>query len=264
MAKRLLRDVSIYDDDPRPFVALCRSIGKALDEGDLLRAQLLGLQMPIGMLERDHLVRLRRFAPLAKAGFDRDQLRARDGEWVRDGDLSHASISQEKSRGVVIHGDGQVAYDRSVEYLSQSPLAAKVVAQAAALGVIVEIVSGDPRNAKARDQTVLENGAIHVNWNPRLGLTNGEAILSPALSLLHEFGHAIALNQDPDGVAIRVNQTMPFYENAEEYRVISTIENPVAADLGEPIRHRHEPPDGESQTYMHTDDPTLHHSGAWE
>jgi hypothetical protein len=33
VAKRLLRDVFAYDDDPRPFVALCRSIGKALDEG---------------------------------------------------------------------------------------------------------------------------------------------------------------------------------------------------------------------------------------
>jgi hypothetical protein len=139
-----------------------------------------------------------------------------------------------------------------------------VLAQAEMLGVVVEIVTGNPTDERASDKAVLENGAVHVNWNPRLGLTNGEAILSPALSLLHEIGHAIALIQDPDGVAARVSQTMPIYQNAEEYRVISTIENPIAADLGEPIRHRHEPPKGELQTYVPTDDPTLHHSGVWE
>lgn len=264
MAKRLLRDVFAYEDDPRPFVALCRSIGKALDGGDLLRAQLLGLQMPIGKLQRGHFARLGRFAPMVKAGFDPDQPRAANGEWGT-ADVSSSCLSgQDKTRGVVIHGDGQAAYDRSVEYLRRSPLGAKILAQGEALGVVVEIVSGNAIDEKARDKAVLANGAVHVNWNPRLGLSNGEAILSPALALLHEFGHAIALIQDPDGVAARVSKPMPLYQNAEEYRVISTIEDPVAADLGEPIRHRHEPPKGELQTYVPTDDPTLHHPGVWE
>ncbi len=56
--------MSAYNEDPRSFVSLCRSIGKALDDGKLLRAQLLALQMPIGMLEPDHLSRLGRFAPI--------------------------------------------------------------------------------------------------------------------------------------------------------------------------------------------------------
>lgn len=263
MAKRLLRDVFAYDDDPRPLVTLCRSIGKALDDGDLLRAQLLGLQMPIGKLERGHFARLRRFAPMAKAGFNRDELRANNGQWSAGGEV-FSPAGRHKSQGVVIHGDGQAAFDRSVEYLSQSPLAAKVLAQAAALGVVVNIVSGNPNNDEATDKAVLENGAVHVNWNPRTALSNDSAILSPALALLHEFGHAIALIQDPDGTAARSAQPMPDYNNAEEYRVISTIENPVAADLGEPIRHRHEPRKGQAQTYVPTDDPTLQHAGPWE
>lgn len=65
-------------------------------------------------------------------------------------------------------------------------------------------------------------------------------------------------------MAARVVQTMADYGNAEEFRVISTIENPVAADLGEPIRHTHERHEGELQTYVQTDYPTLHHPGVWE
>ena len=262
VAKRLLRDVFAYDDDPRPFVTLCRSIGKALDDGDLLRAQLLGLQMPIGVLGRNHLARLKRFAPMAKAGFDPNQPRAANGEWGEPDTSSSSPNRREISRGVVIRGDGQAAYDRSVEYLGRSPLGAKILAQAEALGVVVNIIAGAPSDGG--DKAVLEDdGTVHVNWSPRLGLTNGEAILSPALSLLHEFGHAIALIRDPSGVVVRLRQTMPDYGNAEEFRVISTIENPVAADLGEPIRHTHEPAKGELQTYVTTDDPTFHHGGVW-
>lgn len=259
LARRLLHDVFAYDEDPRPFVGLCRAIGKALDDGNLLRAQLLGLQMPVGLLESDHLSRLGCFALMAKAGFDPDQPRAANGEWAGS-EASPASAGGRKSHGVVIHGDGQAAYDRSAEYLRQSPLGAKVLAQAESLGLVVEIVSGDTDDGA----TLKDDGPVHVNWNPRRALTNGGAILSPALSLLHEFGHALALIQDPNGVVERVRPpAMPDYGNAEEFRVISTIENPVAADLGEPIRHRHEPPQGEMQTYMTTDDPTYHHDGPW-
>jgi len=78
---RLLRDVFAYDGDPRPFVGLCRSIGTALEKGGLLRAQLLGLQMPIGPLEPHHLARLRYLAPMVKAGFNPEQPRRQNGEW---------------------------------------------------------------------------------------------------------------------------------------------------------------------------------------
>lgn len=187
---------------------------------------------------------------------------AANGEWGEPDTSSSSPNRREISRGVVIRGDGQAAYDRSVEYLGRSPLGAKILAQAEALGVVVNIIAGTPSDGG--DKAVLEDdGTVHVNWSPRLGLTNGEAILSPALSLLHEFGHAIALIRDPSRVVVRLQQTMPDYGNAEEFRVISTIENPVAADLGEPIRHTHEPAKGELQTYVTTDDPTFHHGGVW-
>jgi hypothetical protein len=78
-----LRLRTVFDDDqePAPFVGLCRRIATALDEGNLLRAQLLGLQMPIGTLRPHHLGRLGRLAAMAKAGYNPAENRNAAGEW---------------------------------------------------------------------------------------------------------------------------------------------------------------------------------------
>lgn len=81
---RLTRDV--FDGDARlsrlPIVLA--GIVKALDGGDLLKAQLLGLEIPIGELDDHCLQRLSVTAGLIKDGFDPNQLRDERGRWARE------------------------------------------------------------------------------------------------------------------------------------------------------------------------------------
>ena len=81
---RLTRDV--FDGDARlsrlPIVLA--GIVKALDGGDLLKAQLLGLEIPIGELNDDRLQRLRAAKDLIKDGFDPNQPRDERGRWARE------------------------------------------------------------------------------------------------------------------------------------------------------------------------------------
>jgi hypothetical protein len=70
---------------------LLRSIAGALDAGDLVRAQLLGLQMPISDLDDAQLAKLAAAAELIKVGFDPSQPRDERGRWSSDGGASGAS-----------------------------------------------------------------------------------------------------------------------------------------------------------------------------
>jgi len=104
-AALLLSTVFDYEEDPRPFLALCHSIAKALCDGNLLRAQLLGLQMPVGPLGPHHLTRLDHFARMAKAGFDPNQPRVANGEW----DDGSTSVPSEAVRTPSYQDDGRSA-----------------------------------------------------------------------------------------------------------------------------------------------------------
>jgi hypothetical protein len=61
-------------------------IAVALAAGDLVKAQLLGLEIPLGELDDRRLRRLRFAADLLKAGFDPSQARDERGRWTSDGD----------------------------------------------------------------------------------------------------------------------------------------------------------------------------------
>ena len=81
---RTLLDLAFdYRGDEAPFHRRCAAIAKALDDGALLRAQLLGLFLPVGELDVFDLQRLRLASQLIK--YDPDQPRDEDGKWSNAG-----------------------------------------------------------------------------------------------------------------------------------------------------------------------------------
>lgn len=80
-----------------------------------------------------------------------------------------------------------------------------------------------------------------VYWIPQYGLkmTNG-SIHSAAVSLEHEFDHAIDYNDYPNEHEDRRNTPDAQYDNAEERRVIKGSERLTAMALNEGVRHNHE------------------------
>ena len=75
---------AVFDDDARlaglPIVLA--SIVRALDRGDLVMAQLLGLEIPLDALDDARLRRLRLASDLIKAGYDPNQPRDEHGRWT--------------------------------------------------------------------------------------------------------------------------------------------------------------------------------------
>lgn len=77
---RTLLDVAFdYRGDEAPLHRQCTAIAKALDSGELLKAQLLGLLLPVGELDEFDLRRLRLASQLIR--FDPAQPRDADGRW---------------------------------------------------------------------------------------------------------------------------------------------------------------------------------------
>src|SRR5260370_18735821 len=78
---------TVFDDDARlrrvPIVL--SGIVAALDRGDLVKAQLLVLEIPIARRDEPRLQRLGRASDLLKDGFDPNQLRDERGRWAREG-----------------------------------------------------------------------------------------------------------------------------------------------------------------------------------
>ncbi len=78
---------ALFDDDAglRRLPIVLSGIVAALDRGDLVKAQLLGLEIPIDRLDEPRLQRLGRASDLLKDGFDPNQLRDERGRWAREG-----------------------------------------------------------------------------------------------------------------------------------------------------------------------------------
>ncbi len=67
---------------------------------------------------------------------------------------------------------------------------------------------------------------------------NGE-IQSPALGVLHEFGHALHDLENNSNFIENSSISIPLYHDKEEQITIDNIETPAALKLGEPIRKNH-------------------------
>lgn len=78
---RTLLDLAFdYRGDEGPFHRQCGAIAKALNDGKMVRAQLLGLSLPVGDLDSFDLQRLRIASRLIK--FDENQPRDAEGKWT--------------------------------------------------------------------------------------------------------------------------------------------------------------------------------------
>lgn len=88
--------------------------------------------------------------------------------------------------------------------------------------------------------------------NSAAELNDGQ-IMSTAMVIYHEMGHASAISKDEASYDKRVAATDNQYGNAEEKNNITTIENPKAKELGEPIRQDHS-----MKQYIPVDDVTYH------
>lgn len=96
---RTLLDLAFdYRGDEAPFHRRCATIAKALDDGALLRAQLLGLFLPVGELDVFDLQRLHLASRLIK--YDPDQPRAEDGKWSDAGGSGSSASPAERSNGI--------------------------------------------------------------------------------------------------------------------------------------------------------------------
>jgi hypothetical protein len=78
---------TVFDDDAgqRRLPIVLSGIVAALERGDLVKAQLLGLEIPIDRLDEPRLQRLGRALDLLKDGFDPNELRDAHGQWAREG-----------------------------------------------------------------------------------------------------------------------------------------------------------------------------------
>jgi hypothetical protein len=116
-----------------------------------------------------------------------------------------------------------------------------------------------------------------IYWNPTFALittrsagpgsvvndnSSNNALMSPAMVLLHEMSHAYQYNYNPTQYNADVINPHGRYDNTEEFRVISGIELRVARQLGEPTRTNHSAHDP-SNGYQNwrVSDPTRHVRG---
>lgn len=80
---RLQRFVFDGSADPEPLHRALLGIARTLDAGDLPRAQLRALQIPVPPLEDGHLARLAIVARRVRKDYDPAESRAADGKWTR-------------------------------------------------------------------------------------------------------------------------------------------------------------------------------------
>lgn len=165
----LLRTVFDYYDDPAPFVGLCRSIATALDAGNLPRAQLLGLQMPMGGLGPHHLRRLDLLAAMAKAGYDPSQPRNADGEW--GGGATATSATPVAVAAMATTGTANA----SAELLAEGAAVASEAAGAGASALVAPILLAGGLLIPSSNSNVHEGSAI---GHPDLAYRYDEGILT--------------------------------------------------------------------------------------
>jgi hypothetical protein len=102
---KLTRAVFGADARLKRLPAVLADIARALERGDLVKAQLLALTIPIGALDDGQLARLAAVADLMKAGFDPNQPRDDHGCWTDTG--SNGSANEASPTGAEIADAGE-------------------------------------------------------------------------------------------------------------------------------------------------------------
>jgi len=128
---------TVFDDDVRlrrlPIVL--SGIVAALDHGDLVKAQLLGLEIPIDRLDEPRLQRLGRAADLLKDGFDPNELRDEHGQWAREGGAA-ARVTPPPAPKASLLGRLAPAVLRALRQLAARLAATMALEAVAFLGII--------------------------------------------------------------------------------------------------------------------------------
>ena len=102
------------------------------------------------------------------------------------------------------------------------------------------IVLVDPNDDCLDTMGTSSAGHLIITWNPLRALmqTDGSGI-SPAVSLMHEIGHAVHFLRDAGLTRRLAAENDIMYDNAEERRTIDEVERPVARELNEGLRWNH-------------------------
>jgi RHS repeat-associated protein len=116
-------------------------------------------------------------------------------------------------------------------------------------GVLIENASSATTSGPEFVPRDPSNNTSKIIWDPMTGAyasnQKGEiGVVSPALMLLHEIGHANKFMTDPNMLFMlkrlsTQGTNLHEYDDAEEMRVINSIENPAAIRLGELERDNH-------------------------
>lgn len=112
------------------------------------------------------------------------------------------------------HGD-QENWNVSNQYLSRSPLARGIIADANRLNI--------PIYENSRNNTSIPtHGPKRVNWDPHSGLETkpGNRLQSPAIGVIHELDHAVRKATDPKGFLKARGTKDPQYGNQEDRRSV--------------------------------------------
>lgn len=125
---------TVFASDPRltrlPIVLA--GIAKALDRGDLVMAQLLGLELPVGDLDDNALRRLHAISDLSK-DFDPDQLRDERGRWTNGGGTTVLTTATAAAGAAALAAD-------AITWLEETTRDVAVMGNAAVLAVGMVVV----------------------------------------------------------------------------------------------------------------------------
>lgn len=114
-AADVLRAMFHEDRDRAQLFRRCQRIAKALEAGDLVRAQLLGLEFRIAALDEGELQRLGRAAGLIKADFDPDEARDERGRWTSAGPGEPSPVAEHELPGRLLPSASSSDADVSAE-----------------------------------------------------------------------------------------------------------------------------------------------------
>ena len=120
-------------------------------------------------------------------------------------------------------------YERAISYLRTSETGRKLIQILESSSVVFTIVFINDDNMCYNPIT----NTIYFDTNSGLVLGDGISVQSAALGLAHEMGHAA---QKLDGTMDSMQDAMIQYVDLVEANNLDTYENPIARELGEPLR----------------------------
>ncbi len=132
----LVRKVVFNDDDRlQRLPGILTAIAQALDARDMVRAQLLALEIPVGELNDTRLARLSRVSSALRKEYDPNQPRNDRGQWTGSGGAPNAGIAVAGTSAVAV-ATGSQSILETIGALSLRGLAAGATLVASVAGFV--------------------------------------------------------------------------------------------------------------------------------